>query len=69
MKRVTHINRRYSLQKQSLINWLILEKEKLKEHVLRNDITWQQRLGLYDQLKSIKEEIKGYQMYQAEIGK
>ncbi|WP_367750938.1 hypothetical protein [Ammoniphilus sp. 3BR4] len=51
-----------------MIDWLILEKEKLKEHALRNDITWQERLGLFAQIKSIKEEIRGYQKHQVELG-
>lgn len=54
----------YRFQNKTLIEQLIIEKEQLKEEVMRSDITWQERMDLYAQIKSIKEEIKGYLRFQ-----
>ncbi len=54
----------YRYQHKTLIEQLTMEKEKLKEKVMRSDITWQERMNLYAEIKSIKEEIKGYLRFQ-----
>lgn len=54
----------YRFQNKTLIEQLTFEKEQLKDQVMRTDITWQERIELYEQIKAIKAEIKGYLKYQ-----